>query len=167
MNMNMQIILLSRCLLILNLHVQQQSTPSNCLSLGILKMVFLPDFAGVACWAGHGYGERLTIMESSQETTSHTYILTWRRRSVETLKKELWYAAWTLHWFKPNKINVLLQIDAQETLVTGMKCESGLLHLQFTEPSGPSFRYNPPTASSFGDQPLVGKHVFQAQTRIA
>ena len=59
-----------------------------------------------------------------------------------------------------NKTYVILQMDAQETLVTGVKCESGLLQLQFTEPSGKSFRYDPPSATSLGDQPLVGKHVF-------
>ena len=58
-----------------------------------------------------------------------------------------------------DKRNVHLQIDAQETLVTGVKCENGFMQLQFTEPSGRSFRYNPPSATSFGDQPLVGKHV--------
>ena len=62
---------------------------------------------------------------------------------------------------------LFLQIDAQEASVTGVKCLNGLLQLQLTKPSGGFFRYDPPTATSFGDQPLVGKHVFPAQLVLA
>ena len=50
-----------------------------------------------------------------------------------------------------------IMVDAKEALVSGAKCESGLLRLHFSQPvSGKSFRYDPPSATSFGDQPLVG-----------
>jgi hypothetical protein len=40
----------------------------------------------------------------------------------------------------------------------GEKCnESGIKELLFSEPTGPTFHYNPPTNESLGDEPLLGK----------
>jgi hypothetical protein len=49
------------------------------------------------------------------------------------------------------------QVTAKEVEVIGIKCnEEGILVLKFTDPSGPTYHYNPPTNSSLGDQPSLG-----------
>jgi hypothetical protein len=49
------------------------------------------------------------------------------------------------------------QIKAQEATVIGEKCDCGMKVLSFSEARGPFFHYDPPTSTSFGDQPLLGK----------
>ncbi|XP_059086689.1 uncharacterized protein LOC131883271 [Tigriopus californicus] len=48
-----------------------------------------------------------------------------------------------------------IMISAQESEVTGEKCQNGIKILKFSSPTGPNFHYNPPTKNSFGDQPLL------------
>ena len=50
----------------------------------------------------------------------------------------------------------LLQIDAKESKVVGFSCEKNVLELKFAKPEGPSFHYDPPTETTYGDQPLLG-----------
>ena len=48
-------------------------------------------------------------------------------------------------------------MSAQEAEVVGSKCnKEGILVLKLTDPSGPTYHYNPPSHNSFGDQPLLG-----------
>ena len=44
--------------------------------------------------------------------------------------------------------------------VTGIGCnEDGIKFLEFSEPEGPTFKYDPPNDVSFGDQPLMSKYI--------
>ena len=52
-----------------------------------------------------------------------------------------------------------IMIEAKEAEVISARCgdDDGIMRLEFSEPSGgPAYRYKPPSADSFGDQPLVG-----------
>ncbi len=49
-------------------------------------------------------------------------------------------------------------MSGEEVEIVGERCnEQGMRELLFSDPSGPTFHYNPPTMSSFGDQPLICK----------
>jgi hypothetical protein len=49
-------------------------------------------------------------------------------------------------------------VSGEEVEIVGERCnEQGMRELLFSDPSGPTFHYNPPTMSSFGDQPLICK----------
>ena len=50
-----------------------------------------------------------------------------------------------------------VQIKGQAAEVIGEHCNAeGMKVLKFSEPSGPSYHYDPPNGKSFGDQPLLG-----------
>ena len=46
-------------------------------------------------------------------------------------------------------------ISGQKSIITNAICQDNELILTFSRPSGPIFKYNPPTPNSFGLQPLV------------
>ena len=46
-------------------------------------------------------------------------------------------------------------ISGQKSIITNAICLDNELILTFSRPSGPIFKYNPPTPNSFGLQPLV------------
>ena len=46
-------------------------------------------------------------------------------------------------------------ISGQKSIITNAICQDNELILTFSQPSGPIFKYNPPTPNSFGLQPLV------------
>ena len=48
-----------------------------------------------------------------------------------------------------------LMISGQKSIITNAICQDNELILTFSQPSGPIFKYNPPTPNSFGLQPLV------------
>ena len=42
--------------------------------------------------------------------------------------------------------------------IVGIRCdERGIMALDFSEPSGEVFKYEPPNSTSFGDQPLLSE----------
>ena len=42
--------------------------------------------------------------------------------------------------------------------IVGIRCdERGIMVLDFSEPSGEVFKYEPPNSTSFGDQPLLSE----------
>ena len=42
--------------------------------------------------------------------------------------------------------------------IIGMRCdERGIMVLEFSEPSGTVFKYQPPNDLSFGDQPMISE----------
>jgi len=48
-------------------------------------------------------------------------------------------------------------VEGRAVSVVGEKCdEFGMKELKYSEPSGPTFHYKPPTAEDLGDQPLIG-----------
>ncbi len=49
-----------------------------------------------------------------------------------------------------------MQVEGREADITSWKCtENGIRALEFSQPKGPKFHYEPPTQNTLGDQPLL------------
>ena len=57
-----------------------------------------------------------------------------------------------------------LMIKARPAEIIGEKCENGIKILEFSDPKGPEFHYDPPTTDSFGDQPNIRNWKFESKS---
>jgi len=60
-----------------------------------------------------------------------------------------------------------LMVSGREVDIIGFRCVRGMMILRFSSPKGPTFHYDPPTKTFFGDQPLVQDPLDKKYIRLA